>query len=163
MSDYTGILGIGLLLVVPALLLAWRLVDKTSRRSGENRLKDRFNVDQSFDIVSSDVAEKLSHIPSHYLRGDGLNGKPDAVFRKSSHYIVGEYKARALRGGPRKREIYQVVLYMGMIKSKRPNAVVEARLAFKDRTLTIEYREAVYQRLQRIRPELLALMNNNGW
>jgi hypothetical protein len=90
-----------------------------------------------------------------YLRHKRIVGAADAVFvsRRGRDGIVGEYKSRHHRGFIRRRERYQVTLYMGLLKRSRGLETVNAVIRYADRCVPVSFDEALFNDLLALAPE----------
>jgi hypothetical protein len=141
----TWIIGTGLLIG-----LGWWLIGV---QSAQREVYEVFNVDpQRFRLVGSDLGGRRPM----YLRMGNLVGAPDAAFRsrRDKHGVIGEFKSRRYRGFIRRRERYQCILYMGMLKHCYRLHSVSAVLRFADQCVDIPYDEMLFNHLVAIGPEL---------
>jgi len=77
-----------------------------------------FGLDPAeFELVGTDLGGSKDKV---YLKGDGLAGVPDAVFRHRSTraILIGEAKSRRFNGAVSRYEEYQVALYMGLARRR---------------------------------------------
>lgn len=147
---------------------AWLWFRQDAERSTQRQLKKAFRVSRRSRVLSRDVgpgrqataSRKLS-VP-RVLRADGLTGAPDALFLDRRTLIAGEYKSRKIRGAMRPREVYQVMLYLGMLKSLYPNAKVEGRLVYRDACRLIRFDSKMYTWLLTNRQATLDILNRAG-
>lgn len=79
-------------------------------------------------------------------RGRDLTGAPDVVFadRLKPRIIVCEYKSRLAKNRVKKRERYQVVLYIGLLQEIYPRHRIEGRLRYRDKVVDIGFDPQLY-------------------
>jgi hypothetical protein len=114
-----------------------------------------FNLSEGkYELVSSDLGK--GH-PRRRLGGFGLGGEPDAIFKgkRTGQIVVGEYKNRKHKGLVRRREFFQVQLYLGLIRESFGTQNVVGILAFNDGLVQIAYDHEVFLALVGLRGEVL--------
>jgi hypothetical protein len=107
----------------------------------------------AFTLVSSDLGDSA---PRQMLRGNGVNGEPDALFAAKSgrKVVVGEYKSRKFRGFVRPYEFFQTILYMGMARQVHNTTEALGVIAYADGRVQIHFDQAVYDALVGLRIEM---------
>ncbi len=127
------------------------------------QVRPRRDLHALFD-VPSDVPVRYADMGSghglkqKYIRADDLVGCPDALFIGRRRIVIGEYKM-ARRKTPRRRDRYQTLLYMGIMKSRNPKCAVEGRLVYKDIVHRINFDHEEYQYLLRGRHECRRILS----
>jgi hypothetical protein len=109
------------------------------------------------DLVCSDLG---SGHPRRRIYAMGVGGEPDAIFKvkRSGRIIVGEFKNRKHKGVVRRREFYQVHLYMGLAAINFKTQDVVGLLAFNDQCIEIAYDHELFEALIGLRSEVLSSM-----
>lgn len=108
-------------LAVTALVLIALAIFYIARRSRlglEDQVLQLFDLDaERFEVLGFDLGDGSRKV---MLRGDGLIGAPDAIFKRRHDgcIVIGDYKARRFRGQPSTYERYQMVLYMGVARRR---------------------------------------------
>jgi hypothetical protein len=104
-----------IVIVLVLVALAYASRKKTSR---EERLCTLFGLESdNHELLGSDLGGAKDKI---FLRGDGVVGVPDALFRRREDrsIVVGEAKKRRFNGNVTDYERFQVVLYLGLAQRK---------------------------------------------
>ena len=130
--------------------IALYLTTKSSAQQGVHRT---FKLEPGrYKLVASDLGGDTK---SMLLTHAGIGGMPDAIFedRKKPRIIVGEYKARQMKRGPRPREYYQVILYIGIAKLRWPQHEVVGLISYRDKTVWINHDQRAFQGLVDLKPE----------
>lgn len=116
------------------------------RQSGPRRdLQTLFDVPRDVPVRYADMGSGHG-LKQKYIRADDLVGCPDALFIGRRRIVVGEYKM-ARRQKPRRRDRYQTVLYMGIMKARNPKCAVEGRLVYKNIVHRIDFDPDEYRYL----------------
>jgi hypothetical protein len=149
-----GIIGV-------AVVIAFMWFVGSRQRSARRDFRQTFGVDPKARLVQADMGRD-HNLSGQAIYADGLSGKPDALFKHGNRRIVGEFKQADVRGRIRRRDHYQITLYMGMLQSKHPQAQVEGRLVYANERHTVEFDRAPYRNLVSYRAECLALLNGAG-
>ena len=159
MPEHAVLIAIGIVAVAAA--FAWARAN--ARRDTTRQLHRRFEVSRRATIVDRDVGpDAQNEKKPRLLYADGLVGRPDVIFRLGDRYIVGEYKSWVLRSHVADRERYQVMLYMGMLRARRPECSVEGRLVYRNATVHVCYDDGVYQFLLEQAPTVLGILRQAG-
>ena len=129
------------------------------RRSRDQKICDVFGLSsRKYQVLGTDLGDAEN---PYYLKADGLVGAPDAVFEGKHDIVVGEAKSRHFRGNPMRREIYQVILYMGMIQ-KEQKKPIRAVLAYGcGAKHKVEFNEELYRSLVSLIPKFRKV--TSGW
>jgi hypothetical protein len=110
-------------------------------------------------ILASDLGK--GH-PRKTLSAFGVSGETDAIFRgnRTGQIVIGEFKNRMYKGFVRRREYYQVMLYIGLAREvfKQPNVV--GVLSFRDECVQIPFDEPLFRALVAIRTEVPISLKN---
>lgn len=150
-----GIIGV-------AVVIAFMWFVGSRQRSARRDFHQTFGVDPKARLVQADMGRDHNLSRKQIIIADGLSGKPDVLFKHCNRLIVGEFKQADVRGRIRRRDHYQVTLYMGMLQSKHPQAQVEGRLVYANERRTIEFDPALYRDVLSYRAECPALLNGAG-
>lgn len=134
---------------IGALLSVFRARRKHHGKRGS--VYQLFRVGPGYRLHSSDLGGSRGR----YIAAGGVGGRPDAVFVNSSkkHILVGEFKSREKRHGSRDREVYQVILYVGILKIAHPSWTVDGILAYSDGVVPVRYDQRIFDGLLRMIPE----------
>ena len=122
------------------------------------RLCRRFGLDPAiYNVIGADIGG-LCRV--HWLEGDGLRGKPDAVFKHkdSGAVIVGEAKSRRYRGALKPYEENQMQLYLGLARrqfGRRVRGLVRYR---GGKLVEVQPNRARYREVVNLIPELRRVM-----
>jgi CRISPR/Cas system-associated exonuclease Cas4 (RecB family) len=145
--------------IVIAALLLYLVFKRRSPQSLDESLRALFELGSDYRVVGADIGK---HPVPAYVNYKIITGKPDSLFHSSqrSHWVVGEVKARKHKGQVHDHELYQVTLYIGMVKRSR-KGMVEGYIRYDDRLVAIPYNEQLFQSLVGIAPE--ALKAQNTW
>ncbi|MBM5458994.1 hypothetical protein H8F21_15610 [Pseudomonas sp. P66] len=110
-------------------------------------------------IVGTDLGK--GH-PRKRLSALGVGGEPDAIFKgnRTGQIVVGEFKNRKYKGYVRRREYYQVILYIGLAREVFRASNVRGVLSFKDQCVQVPFDEALFQALIGIRAEVPISLKN---
>ncbi|MGE8066139.1 hypothetical protein [Pseudomonas sp. NPDC089569] len=110
------------------------------------------------ELVGSDLGR--GH-PRRRIGALGVGGEPDAIFRvkRSGQIIIGEYKNRKYKGYVRRREFYQVTLYLGLAAINFKTQDVVGLLAYNDQCIEIAYDQELFEALIGLRREVLTSMH----
>lgn len=110
-------------------------------------------------IVSSDLGKGQ---PRKRLGAFGIGGEPDAIFRnaRSSQIAVGEFKNRSYKGYVRRREYYQILLYIGLARETFNSTNVVGLLSFRDECIQVPFDEGVFRALIALRSEVPISLKN---
>lgn len=141
-------------LVIGILLFVWTV-------SNPSDIYRQFNVSPIwFRIISTDLGGK----DTPPIRGDGLIGKPDVIFkfRFFPYYIVCDYKSGSLLGRVKPADYYQVILYMGIFTKSNPGFVT-GRLSYKSSVAKFGFDKRLYRRLLSLLPEAELLLNGRAF
>lgn len=108
-----------------------------------------------WSLISTDLGR--GHARRRRLYGFGVAGEPDAVFRgkQTGQLVVGEYKNRLFKGYVRRREYYQVILYIGLTRNAYQSTNVVGVLSFKDTRVEIAHNEPLFRALIGMRGEVV--------
>lgn len=139
-------LPIAIVLIAVALYL-------TTRTTAQKGVHRTFKLEPGrYKLIGSDLGGESKSI---MLTHSGIGGVPDAIFedRKKPRIIVGEYKARLMKRGPRPREYYQVILYIGIAKLRWPQHEVVGLISYRDKTVWIYHDQRAFQGLVDLKPE----------
>lgn len=112
MMTVVSLLATILIVLVVVYAQRWRSETRGSR------ICQLFGLDPAeYELVGTDLGGSKDKV---YLKGDGLAGVPDAVFRHRSTraILIGEAKSRRFNGAVSRYEEYQVVLYMGLARRR---------------------------------------------
>ena len=139
------------------IVIVFVLVALLFRRRGKVSRSDRmcrlFGLDPSeYQLIGSDLGGGRDKL---FLRGDGVVGAPDAVFRRRSdgEIVVGEAKSRRYRGSVSTYERYQVILYLG-VSRRRYRRRVRGLIRYGCGTcVPLAFEETTYQNLIALIPE----------
>lgn len=131
------------------------------RQSGPRRdLHELFDVPKDVPVRYADMGSGHG-LKQKHIRADDLVGCTDALFIGRRRIVVGEYKmARGKR--PRRRDRYQTVLYMGIMKSRNPKCAVEGRLVYKDIVHRIDFDPEEYRYLLSGRRECRKILSQTN-
>lgn len=104
-------------------------------------------------IVGTDLGK--GH-PRKRLSALGVGGEPDAIFRgkRTTQIVVGEFKNRKYQGYVRRREYYQVMLYIGLAREVYGVSNVVGLLSYRDECVKIPFDESLFRALIAIRVEV---------
>lgn len=151
-----------LVIIAAALLVGvlWFCVGR--QRSARLDFHQVFGVEPEARLIQADMGRDHNLPENKVIFADGLSGKPDVVFQHDARLIVGEFKKAKVRGRIRRRDYYQVTLYMGMLQRKHPRAVIEGRIVYANERRDVEFDPQLYQELLGYRAECLALLNDAG-
>lgn len=133
---------------------------RSSSQSAENEIHAKFGLSNSkFKLISTDLGGKN---PKLRLSAMGVGGIPDAVFesRKSKVIVVGEMKARKLKGGVRLMEFYQVIIYIGLLRQLYPNHAIEGILGYNGALVRVAHDQELFNALIGLRAEILTSLKN---
>ncbi|TVS17235.1 MAG: hypothetical protein EA417_07415 [Gammaproteobacteria bacterium] len=100
-----------------------------SRRTQSDKVFNLFQLDpDEYELLGFDLGDGSRKVT---VRGLGLIGAPDALFRRrrDGRLLVGDFKTRRFRGNPSKYERFQMVLYMG-VASHQYQAPADALLRY---------------------------------
>lgn len=127
------------------------------KREATRGIIRRFGLDVSkYNIVSADLGDVCQR---QRLFGFGLVGEPDAVFRSRSiwkqEWVVGEFKSRHHKGYVRPNELFQVMLYMGLVREHYRASRVRGVLQFADKDVLVKFDAALFDALIDVREEML--------
>lgn len=94
--------------------------------------------------------------PRKRLSALGVGGEPDAIFKgkRTGQIVIGEYKNRKHKGYVRRREYYQVILYIGLARQVFGESNVIGLLSFKDECVQVPFDEQLFRALVEIRTEV---------
>lgn len=111
-------------------------------------------------IVSCDLGK--GH-PRKRLGAFGVGGDPDAIFRssRSGQIAVGEFKNRKYRGYVRRREYYQILMYIGLARETFNTTNVVGLLSFRDECIQVTFDEGIFRALIALRSEVPISLKNN--
>lgn len=100
--------------------------------------------------------------PSKKLWAFGVAGEPDVIFRgtRTGQIAVGEFKNRNYKGYVRRREYYQVLLYIGLARVVYRENNVIGLLSYRDECIQIQFDEPVFKALVGIRTEVPISLKN---
>lgn len=106
------------------------------------------------ELLASDLG---SGHPRRRIGALGIGGEPDAIFKvkSSGQIIIGEFKNRKHKGYVRRREFYQVQLYLGLAAINFKTQDVVGLLAFNDQCIEIPYDHELFDALVGLRSEVL--------
>lgn len=141
--------------IVLGAIAAYQLVEWVFYRTAfsEAAIYRQFGLNpREWRLVSCDMGGESGQS----LRGHGLIGTPDAIFRSrsgKSRVVVGEYKGRKARGKARTVEMYQLQMYLGLVKTKYPHVRAEGRLAYKDGVIEVSPCRDTFLALVDLAPE----------
>lgn len=137
-----------------ALLVIAILLSFIQKRGGNQDLLGLFGLPGDYRVIGTDLGGSKDQL---YLRADGLTGAPDVAFFSSrrDHWVAGEYKSRKYRGQVRPHERYQVVLYIGMLRSQFRTQKVTGAIRYRDRYIEIHFDPELYRKLVNMAPELI--------
>lgn len=109
------------------------------------------------ELISSDLGK--GH-PRRRMGAFGIGGEPDAMFKakRTGQIIVGEFKNRKHKGYVRRREYYQVTLYLGLAAVTFKTRNVVGLLAFNDQCIEVPYDHDLFEALVGLRGEVLTSM-----
>lgn len=150
-----GIIGV-------AVVIAFLWYTGRRQRSARRDFHQTFGVDPKARLVQADMGRDHNLSGKQIIFADGLSGKPDVLFKHGNRRIVGELKQADVRGRIRRRDHYQITLYMGMQQSEHSQAQVEERLVYANERHTVEFDPALYRDVLSYRAECLALLNGAG-
>ena len=122
-------MNISALIALAIAALGLYAVFRQSRRSQADRVFELFGLDPSeYELLGFDLGDGSRKIT---LKGLGLIGAPDALFRRCSdgRLLVGDLKTRRFRGSPSRYERFQMTLYMG-VASHQYGAPADAVLRY---------------------------------
>lgn len=138
------------LAVLVALAAGWAF---THRRGTNDELVGMFGLPPDYRVLGTDLGGSKEQLT---LRADGLIGKPDSAFHSSrrNHWVAGEYKSRKYYGKIRQRELYQVTMYVGMMRSLYRTENVYGIIRFADKAVRVPFDPVLYARLCELAPEL---------
>ena len=151
-------LGLFILCIAAAFTAAWIWYRSAGKRNAKKRFTDRYRVSNRSTILDADTGRGHGGPDMRPMVADGLVGKPDAIFRNGRRITAGEYKNAQIGSRPRRRDLYQLTLYMGMLQSLHPSAQIDGRLVYNNRTLHIEFDQKLYKRLLGQRQPVLDLL-----
>lgn len=114
-----------------------------------------------WELLSSDLGK--GHARSR-IGAYGVAGEPDALFRgaRTGQVVVGEFKNRRYRGFVRRREFYQVILYVGLAREALGATNVVGILAFNDSCVEIAHDEQLFRALIALRGEVLGSLKRRS-
>ena len=142
------IVGVALLLLV--------VVFFVKKRSAPDDIFGKFGLSPgAFMLLSSDLGDSA---PRQMLRGDGVNGEPDALFSAKSgkKVVVGEYKSRKFKGFVRPYEFFQTMLYMGLARQIHHAYEAIGVIAYADCRVHVHFDQEVYEAIVALRGEMFA-------
>ncbi|MBO9471128.1 hypothetical protein J7355_13585 [Endozoicomonas sp. G2_2] len=150
-------------ILILAVIFAASWLRRDARRDTTRQLRQRFGVSRRSQILARDVGPGgQANAHPRLLHADGMTGAPDVLFRDRKKLIAGEYKARRVKAGVRRRELYQITLYLGMLKSLYPAAKVEGRLVYHDCCKRVRFDPKLYAWLLTKRAGTLEILNQAG-
>lgn len=141
-------------LIVAAIILYYAL-----KGTAPKQIYGLFGLRESdYELLSSDLGK--GH-PRKRLGGHGLGGESDAIFRgkRTGQIVVGEFKNRKHKGLVRRREYYQVILYIGLARQTFGSQNVVGLLAFNDARVEIPFDANVFNALVGLRGEVLTSLS----
>lgn len=96
------------------------------------------------------------------LFAHGIAGEPDAIFKgnRTGQLLIGEFKNRNHKGYIRRREYYQVILYIGLARAMFGTPHVVGVLSFRDKCVDVPFNEEVFQALVGMRTEVPVSLKN---
>lgn len=127
------------------------------RRGAAREIIKRFGLDASkYHLVSADLGDVCQR---QRLFAFGLVGEPDAVFRSRSiwkqEWVVGEFKSRHHKGYVRPNELFQVILYIGLVRKHYQAPRVRGVLQFADKAVLVKFDAELFNALVNIQEEML--------
>lgn len=142
------IIGIVLLLLVAVYFF--------KKRQAPNDIFGKFGLSPgAYTLLSSDLGDSA---PRQMLRGNGVNGEPDALFaaKAGRKIVVGEFKSRKYRGFVRPYEFFQTMLYMGMARQTHGAQEATGVIAYADERVQVYFDQAVFDAIVDLRGEMLS-------
>ena len=130
------------------------LAFRRGKRLAETELFTKFELDAAeYRLISTDLG---GEDPKVFLSAEDIVGVADAMFRSRRHpvLVVGEAKSRRYRGRMRRREYYQMILYLGAARRQFPRLRATGRLSYADAVVPVEFDEATFRQLLSMVPEL---------
>lgn len=144
---------ITVLLAIIGCAIVLYLVAKSGAKKGVHK---NFNLSTSeYRLLATDLGGSTKKVR---LSFSGVSGDPDAVFEhmKRKKIVVGEHKARNMRGQVKPREYYQVILYIGLAKRRWPSHEIVGLISYNDKTVWVDHDQSVFDALIALRPEAVA-------
>lgn len=151
-----------LIIIAIAILVSVLWFRAGRQRSARRDFQQKFGVEPEARVIQADMGRDHNLPDNKILFADGMSGKPDVVFKHHKRLIVGEFKKASIRGRVRRRDYYQITLYMGMLQRKHPRAEIEGRVLYANERRDVEFDPQLYQELLGHRAECLALLNEAG-
>lgn len=147
------------MLIILGLVAAAILLFLVLKNSAPLEIAKVFGLDTAdFEIISSDLGK--GH-PRKRLYGVNLVGEPDAILRgkRTGQIVICEFKNRKYKGYVRRREYYQVILYIGLARLAFCTENVVAVLAFNDARVEISFDQDVFNGLKAMRSEVITSLS----
>lgn len=110
-------------------------------------------------IVGSDLGKGQQR---QKLFAHGVAGEPDTIFKntRTEQLLIGEFKNRNYKGYIRRREYYQIILYIGLAKAMYGTANVVGVLSFRDTCIDVPFNQDVFLALVAMRLEVPVSLKN---
>lgn len=143
------------MLIILAIVAAAVLLFLFWKKGAPLEIAKVFGLDTAnHEIISSDLGQ--GHARKR-LYGFNLAGEPDAILRskRTGQIVIGEFKNRKYKGYVRRREYYQVILYIGLARLAFSTENVVAILAFNDARVEISFDQDVFNALKAMRNEVI--------
>lgn len=147
-----SIVTIALIIAILAGYAVWAF--HRGKRLAKSELFTKFELDLAeYQLISTDLGDEH---PKVFLSTQDIVGVADAMFRSRRHpvLVVGEAKSRRYRGRMRRREYYQMILYLGAARRQFPRLRVTGRLSYADAVVPVEFDEDTFRKLLSMVPEL---------
>jgi len=145
------------LILLVAALFVGALVVRSARK---NALYDQLDLPLSgYRIIGHDLGESRTAIK---ISAFGINGKPDVIaeHKRKRRIRVYDVKARRYSGRVSNYELFQMTLYVGILRTTRPGYEVEGYLKFRDQVVPVSYSHRLFISLKDLKPEAVQAMRN---
>lgn len=148
------------MLIILGIILAAAALYLTLKAKAPLDIYKQFSLSATqWVIIGTDLG--TGH-PRKRLSALGIAGEPDAIFRgkRTGQIVIGEFKNRLYKGFVRRREYYQVMLYIGLAREAFKESNVVGLLSFRDGCVQIPFDEQLFRALVAIRTEVPISLKN---